>query len=608
MRPPSKKPDKILRTAHAALAKGNFKNAIATLGRAIAKTPGNPYYHDLMAGALFFQGRHEDALPYATKASELGPDTAAFLRGEGTILAALNRGEEAIVRLGRAIEIAPQDIEARTALGATLAKFGRPREAEAHLREALRAAPDAADARYYLGMALCFQNKLPEAEEQFRGVLDLVPGHTDTLFELGRLLYELDNAKGAAAALGKVLKERPDSVDTLTLLGRICARRSEFETGEEMLRRAARLSPSDPKILEDLAYLYLDWQKPREALQALTDAYEISPTSVGVLSSLSFFSAEEVGFAPGPAIDQARQTLQAEDQTSHLILNFAKARALDKTKEYKDAWHEAVTANSTYHATHQLETSAITVFVEEAAAGSEALIGQPPAALPPAADRPLFIVIGGMPRSGKSTAEELIGQVPGVKLGYETNILVEAVQDLNEKIGIKLIERLKDLPVGYYSQFGEVLNDKLAERGGDSSAYTITLPMTYLMNNISKILGTIPNSVILFLDRDGFDNALRIFFYWYQFAGHDYTYRLSSIIRQIEAWRSAIAWWSKAAPARCLSIGYEDMIADPAATLSKICAFCGLPGAKLPLAPLPDDRGCAAPYRQMMEVELNDGE
>jgi len=608
MRLTSKKPDKVLRTAHAALARGNFKNAIATLRHAIATTPGNPNYHDLMAGVLFFQGQHEDALPYARKALELGPDTAAFLRGEGIILAALNRHEEAIRRLGRAIELAPQDIDARTALGATLEKVGRPREAEAHLREAVRAAPDAAEARYFLGMALCYQNKLPEAEEQFRWVLDLVPGHTNTLFELGRLLYELDNAKGAGAALEKVLKEHPDSVDTLALLGKICARRSDFETGEKMLRRAIDLSPSNPNTLENLATFYLDWEKPREALQALADAYKICPTSLGSLSGLSFFSTEEIGFALSPAINQARQTFNAEGQTCPLVLNFAMARTLDKTKEYKDAWHEAVTANSIYRATHQLETSAIVPFVKDAAAGMDAHMGQPPSAMPPAADQPLFIVIGGMPRSGKSTAEKLIGQLPGVKLGYETNILAEAVQDLNEKIGIKLIERLHDLPVSYYSQFGEALNDILAARGGDSFAYTITLPMTYLINNIPKILSSIPNSVILFLDRDAFDNALRIFFHFFQFAGHDYTYSLSSIIRQIEAWRSAIAWWSKAAPTRCLSIGYEDMIADPAATLSKICVFCGLSGAKSPLEPLPDDRGCAAPYREMMEVELNNGE
>jgi hypothetical protein len=51
-------------------------------------------------------------------------------------------------------------------------------------------------------------------------------------------------------------------------------------------------------------------------------------------------------------------------------------------------------------------------------------------------------------------------------------------------------------------------------------------------------------------------------------------------------------------------IHYEDMIADPGATLLAMVDFCGLEMTDRPLPPLGDDRGCAEPYKSLMADAL----
>ena len=84
-----------------------------------------------------------------------------------------------------------------------------------------------------------------------------------------------------------------------------------------------------------------------------------------------------------------------------------------------------------------------------------------------------------------------------------------------------------------------------------------------------------------------------------------FTYELSSIIKQIELWRRATHYWSETAPGRCLAVDYQNIVADPALILAEMAAFCDLGAPTTAPAPVFDDRGCAAPYRQMMESHLS---
>jgi len=47
-------------------------------------------------------------------------------------------------------------------------------------------------------------------------------------------------------------------------------------------------------------------------------------------------------------------------------------------------------------------------------------------------------------------------------------------------------------------------------------------------------------------------------------------------------------------------VSYETMVDDPAATLSEVAELCDLGMNEAPVPALGHDRGCAAPYRELM--------
>ena len=141
----------------------------------------------------------------------------------------------------------------------------------------------------------------------------------------------------------------------------------------------------------------------------------------------------------------------------------------------------------------------------------------------------------------------------------------------------------------------------MAERVGHCAVYTFTMNNFRFLNHIPDIITIMPNASLIFVDRNIRDIALRLFMCDYKLGNTNYSYRLSSILENIRLWRSAMDWWSKAEPKRCLKLRYEDVVADPRSVLARVCSFCDLPFPDIQIDPPFDDRGCAEPYLELME-------
>ncbi len=593
-----------LAQARAALERGALKNAIAKLKELVARVPDYPAAHDLLAGALYFQGTLEEALVHAQKARALAPEDAEYMRGEGTILSALERHDDAVSCLTEALSRAPDDMAARAALGEAFLGQGRAVQAEAQLRQAAAHTSDAPNVHYALGRALVLMDRPAEAESTFRKVLELSPGHGPSLLNLGRTLFLLDRFKGAIEILEAAAAALNRPAEALCLLGECHAQRDSFEAGRQAFNRAKAAAPDDPKVLEREGFFYLNWQKPEHALACFRTAHALDPRSVGALSGLSSFPLDAVGADLVTQIDNAQAGIAAEEAGPSIVLDFARARALDHQGDFEAAWANTVSANQRHRAAFPSPVAPNRGFPTAPPPGWETSADASAALMAGAG----LVIIGGMPRSGKSTAETLLGTLRDVGVGYETNILRETLEDLNEEIGLDLIEGFAALPAGYLAAFRNHFARKFAERAGGRPVYTITSPATYLMPILPVIFRALPGARFVFMDRDRFDNALRIFQFCYAQARHGYTYELKAIIGQIDLWRAAKTHWLQVEPQRAMALAYEDMIADPAAALSVMAQFIGLhePPAG-PLA-LPDDRGCAVPYRAMMDQALKDGD
>jgi len=103
--------------------------------------------------ALYFEGRHENALTYHDKALALEPENAKAWFSKGAALTKLQRYDEALVAYTKAMELRPDSPEACFGRGTVLAKLKQYEDAIAAYRQAATLKPDFYAA--WLGLARC---------------------------------------------------------------------------------------------------------------------------------------------------------------------------------------------------------------------------------------------------------------------------------------------------------------------------------------------------------------------------------------------------------------------------------------------------------------------
>ncbi|UBF27427.1 tetratricopeptide repeat protein [Kovacikia minuta CCNUW1] len=128
--------------------------------------------------ALYFEGRHEDAIGFYDKAIQMEPENPKAWFGRGATLARLQQLEEAVVAYDRAIQIKPDASEAWFGKGAALAKLQQLEAAIAAYDTATQLKPDFFLA--WFGKARCYaQQNNPELMlESFQQALHLNPERT----------------------------------------------------------------------------------------------------------------------------------------------------------------------------------------------------------------------------------------------------------------------------------------------------------------------------------------------------------------------------------------------------------------------------------------------
>lgn len=203
----------------------------------------------LLAYALMRQGKAKDALGEYTRAAALRKPTADELRGVA----------QAYVLLGDYTD------------------------ADKWLRLSLQMDPRGADSWYNLGRLRYTQNRFEEALECFQKVLTLVPHSVKAENNLGLAYEGLNRTHEAEAAYRQALvwqQAGPPaeiSEQPFINLGILLLHNNDQAGAQPLLERAARLSPKDPRIHEELGQLYMQQSKFVDAQREFKAACDLDP-------------------------------------------------------------------------------------------------------------------------------------------------------------------------------------------------------------------------------------------------------------------------------------------------------------------------------------------
>jgi tetratricopeptide (TPR) repeat protein len=238
--------------------KGQYAAAVENYEVAIELDPESSAAHDLLANAYNAAGEKERARTEFERAVELDPENVDLRLRYGQFLVPVDR-REAVEQHQEVVEMYPKVPGYRVRLGAILLLAGVPEAADEQFERAIYLDPFSADVRADIGGANQLTGRPQEALEYYESALELEPNSQLYALNLGRVHARLSTLNGRDEEHFKEAEALLRSVDEL---GRL-----PWEADQ---REAAQIALGD---------LYLEWDRPGDAIAAYERALELNPDS-----------------------------------------------------------------------------------------------------------------------------------------------------------------------------------------------------------------------------------------------------------------------------------------------------------------------------------------
>jgi tetratricopeptide (TPR) repeat protein len=255
-------------------------------------------------------------------------------------------------------------------------------------------------------------------------------------------------------------------------------------------------------------------------------------------------------------------------------LEFARYKELEDLGRYEDAWHSLTRANATMRALLKHDTRAEQRTFDALMKCVDAM-PMPAVSNDQPTDEPIPIFIVGMPRSGTTLLDRMLGNHSQVRsageLGtFRRGLELAADRFTGHMLDEAMVAKLSEVD---YSELGDwyLANSQWLARG--HRFYIDKLPRNWLLAPLIRC--AIPQARILHMVRTPMDTVfsnLRSYF------GGDYPYCYDEESLGIHylQYRKVMAHWHAVMPGSILDVSYANLVDDPDSVLHRIFAFCGL--------------------------------
>jgi tetratricopeptide (TPR) repeat protein len=257
---------------------------------------------------------------------------------------------------------------------------------------------------------------------------------------------------------------------------------------------------------------------------------------------------------------------------ARIPLGFALAKELEDLGEYERSFSQLTTACGLHRATYSYDVNSDLAVIEALTTlHSKAAIERIQADSP--IDEPVFIM--GLPRSGTTLVDRMLGSHPDVFSAGELNAFPETlISALNRtgQLGNKrdLVERSLRADIG---SLGGAYLDATRPRTGHTPKFTDKLPLNYLY--ASLIHAALPKARFIVLRRNPMDSCYAM--YKTLFVGaYPFSYDLEELGRYFVAWDRLMNHWERLLGDSWLSVAYEDLVSSPEEVTRRMLAHCGL--------------------------------
>jgi tetratricopeptide (TPR) repeat protein len=515
---------------------------------------------DLQDAQRYLQTQnYKRALKAAQSAVKKAPGSPVPPNVVGIAQSALGKPRDAIRSFQKALQIKPDFLDAQKNLAQTLLLIGEPKAALSVANKV--GVEGAADRVLWYLKAQC-QTALGRDAEALASVdrsIEIAPGLGAGHKLRARILLQLGRIKDALTAFDAALRVDPKDVDTLTAMSLPLARHLRSEDALSVVKRALELDPEHLPARVRLGMQFVEMGRPddaKEQFRAVLEKDGLHPDALEQLSQL--LHKEDLAQLERPV--RAALKSAPKNSEARASLYYALSHVMAAKGAEDDADQALASANR--------EMASILPYdAVSDAATTDAILARFPDRFAPASgegDSPTPIFVLGLPRSGTTLAEAVLGAHPDIaplgELGTAGFLLRQVIED-GLLFGLQEVENL-------------VSEDQrlLPALPEGTRAYVDKMPENYRLIGFLKT--AYPSCKIIQVTRDPRDIALSMWKSHFSGTVLSYTYDLHWMAHRFNLYAKTMAHWHRVLPDQILSVRYEDLVTGLDTQSRRMAAFC----------------------------------
>jgi tetratricopeptide (TPR) repeat protein len=443
------------------------------------------------------------------------------------------------------------------------------------------------------------------ARAALEAMVVLDAGQVMARLRLSTLATTQGRYRDSLAQLMAIVATRPDDPYLLAMLAGMLHRLGEAATAIDCLSHAGIRATGDRALLLEAAQLASQLEQADLANALLDDAERLGgpdPASLYSRATLQLFDGKldaagqtlESCLALAPRHAQAHWALsrvrrqgkesnhihrlkvlleQGPDPTSAAYLGFALFKELDDTGRTDEAWRalEAACRAKRQQLNYRVDDERAAFEFLHTVQGTNA---PAPSGTPDRDTRtPIFIV--GMPRTGTTLLERILGRHPDVENAGELDDFPLQLRWCANRFSKSFLDA--GVLASAQSESPAVLGNRYlghaSWRARGKSFFTDKMPPNFL--HVGLIARALPGARILHMTRHPMDTCFSNLKELFTEA-YPYSYDLGELAAHYGRYRCLMSHWHEQFPGRVLDVSYEGLVADPVAASQRVFAHCGL--------------------------------
>ena len=437
-------------------------------------------------------------------------------------------------------------------------------------------------------------------------LLSVAAGHAGVHFVAGVAALQSGLLQRALGHLETAVHLNPARPDYAAQWARALSSAALQRQSLEVARRALAQAPQDPMTLDTLGVVFTIGGAHEDAAQAFRGAVAMRPeiasyrfnlgTSLSILGDMEGARREhEACLAADPrywkahlALAQLQRQTEASnhlqrlsgwlqqvggDRAGRMYLHLALAKELEDLGQEPASFEHLRLGKMAGREGRAYSFDRDRAMFDAIIAASP---GTAEKAQGHASDEPIFVV--GMPRSGTTLVERILGSHPSVHAAGELPNFGFLLKRMSGSRTPALLDAdtLRGAASIAPAELGRAYIESTRPGTGHTPRFIDKLPHNFLY--AGHIARALPDARIICLRRDPVDTVLGNFRQLFaQGSTHyDYSFDLLDAGRYYLQFERLMAHWRQVLPGRILEIGYEDIIDDQEACSRRLLEFCGL--------------------------------